>query len=88
MVSVKFYRIPFGYTIKYTEVFNDQIDVYTGWFSIMIKKGSLSAFFAKMRNLSFFMVGKPLRNRGLVIIQGFCAVLEGGPGMREIYTYK
>lgn len=36
-----------------------------------------------MRNLSFFMVGKPLRDRGLVIIQGFCAVLEGGGGMRE-----
>ena len=46
MVSVEFYRIPFGYTIKYTEVFNDQIDVYTGWFSIMIKKGSFSLFFA------------------------------------------
>lgn len=45
MVSVEFYRIPFGYTIKYTEVFNDQIDVYTGWLSIMIKKRKFFSLF-------------------------------------------
>lgn len=33
------------------------------------------------------MVGKPLRDRGWVIIQGFCAVLEEGGGGYERNLY-